>query len=150
MAAEAAHVNLDLGGKGYHAIWDRSHNLGDSVSWEWRYFHDDLRIKKQPWDWLALQTPYLHNLMQLHSVPCAQLCISAGRCKAASQHREHLVGTRCLLLILCMGIFKRQAPREMRSASWDILCNICSRCALVGSSEVVVPILNDAGFSDLT
>ena len=150
MAAETAHVNFDLGGKGYHAIWERFHNLGDSVSWEWRYFHDDLRIKKPPWEWLTLRRPQLQKMMELHPVPFAQLCFSAGRCKSAAQHREHLVGTRCLLLILCAGIFKRQAPLAMRSASWDILRNICSLCAHVGSSEVVVPILNDAGFSGFT
>ena len=133
----------------YHALLSQGKDLGDAVHWEWRCLHDDLGMRKEPWEWLRTMQGSVHDLLAEHSVPQTQFCRSAGVQKAEGQHAEHTVGSRCMLHLLCKIALMKQPKPKTRRAAWDIASAIVEKGAAMCSEpafcRVVLPVRDERG-----
>ena len=124
------HAQVKLGDKDYHCLFNRKADLGSAVLWSWRYFHNDLAIHKEVWQWMPKIAPKIHALLKTHAIDEAEWPAHAPATGAASAQvapKEMSIGTKAMLIVLVDVLYWVQA--RCKDAAYRILVNVLTLAA---------------------
>ena len=95
----------------HHCVINQALTPGFSVKWEWRYFHDKLKIQTDPWRYLPRGASQYRRLRFIHSlmVPLDNLFKDNDKVS-----KERTIPTLALLAMLSYHTGQRQNSEESR------------------------------------
>ena len=105
----------------HHCVINKSLQPGFSVKWEWRYFHDILKLGTEPWRYLTRSTGQANKLRFFQGllVPLDNLFKDNDKVS-----NERTIPTLALLAQLSFHTCQRQNSLTSRQSSMMTLCSL--------------------------